>query len=29
MAQLFLLGAGVSYDTNQQAVAKNQIIQMN
>jgi len=29
MANLFLLGAGVSYDTDQQAVNKSQIIQMN
>jgi hypothetical protein len=29
MANLFLLGAGVSYDTDQQAVEKRQIIQMN
>ena len=29
MAQVFLLGAGVSYDTGQQAVEKRQIIQMN
>jgi len=28
MANLFLLGAGVSYDTNQQAVEKRQIIQL-
>jgi hypothetical protein len=29
MAQLFLLGAGVSYDTDQQAVNKGQVIQLN
>jgi hypothetical protein len=29
MAQTFLLGAGKAYDTAKQAVAKNQIIQMN
>ena len=29
MANLFLLGAGVSYDTDQQAVEKRQIIQLN
>ena len=29
MAQIHLLGANVSYDTNKQAVTKNQIIQMN
>jgi hypothetical protein len=29
MAQIFLLGAGKSYDTAKQVVAKNQIIQMN
>jgi hypothetical protein len=29
MSKVFLLGAGTEYDTNKQAVAKNQIIQMN
>jgi hypothetical protein len=28
MAQVHLLGAGISYDTNKQAVEKNQIIRM-